>query len=163
MRVLVFLQGTVIMHRAAVGRTREERVAQSREGDDPTLSDYADYLPIGNAVLKLRLWEEQGAEIQYLSSHRDPDDLAADVSVLERYGFPHGRVVAREPGESYGDVVGRVLPDILVEDDCESIGGAAQQTYPQIAAELRQRITSIVVPEFGGIDDLPASPELLGR
>jgi hypothetical protein len=31
-------------------------------------------------------------------------------------------------------------------------------TYPQICPEARERITSIVVPEFGGIDHLPDNP-----
>jgi hypothetical protein len=82
---------------------------------------------------------------------------------LESTGFPSGRVVGRAAGESYGDVAGRVLPEVLIEDDCESIGGAAELTYPQILLELRERITSIVVPEFGGIDHLPGALGELSR
>jgi hypothetical protein len=149
------------MHSDGVGRTRGERVAQSRARTEPTLHDYARYVPIGGAVPRLRLWEEQGAEIEYLSSHRGSADVAVDVAVLEAYGFPSGRVLAREPGESYGDVAGRALPDVLIEDDCESIGGASELTYPQIQPDLRERIKSIVVPEFGGIDHLPGSLEAL--
>jgi hypothetical protein len=48
-----------------------------------------------------------------------------------------------------------VLPDVLIEDDCESIGGESEMTYPQLTPALKQRIRSIVVPEFGGIDHLP--------
>jgi hypothetical protein len=157
MRLLVFLQGTVLMHPGGVNRTRAERVAQVRTKSDAALHDYGAYEPIGGAVLKLRLWQEQGAEIEYLSSHRDPADVAADVSVLERHDFPAGRVLARGPGESYGDVAGRAQPEVIIEDDCESIGGAAELTYQQIRPELRERIKSIVVPEFGGIDHLPGS------
>jgi hypothetical protein len=156
MRLLVFLHGTTLMHPGAVGRTREERVAQVRAGEDPALHDYTAYVPIEGAVTKLRRWHEQGAEIVYLSPHRDP----ADAVVLEKHGCPPGRILARQPGESYGDVVGREMPDVLIEDDCESIG-AGEIAYPQIRPELRARITSIVVPEFGGLDHLPDSPELL--
>jgi hypothetical protein len=39
-RLLVFLHGTTLMHPGALGRTREQRVAQVRDGDDPTLHDY---------------------------------------------------------------------------------------------------------------------------
>jgi hypothetical protein len=155
-RLLVFLHGTAIMHPGAVGRTREERVAQVRTGADPRLYDYAAYLPVGGVVAKLQRWWEQGAQIDYLSSHRKPDDVAKDVLVLQKYAFPPGRVLARRPGESYGDVVGRELPDVLIEDDCESIG-AGEVTYPQVRPDLRPRIKSIVVPEFGGIDHLPDS------
>ena len=111
-------------------------------------------------VAKLRRWREQGADITYLSSHRSAADVAKDALVLEKHGFPPGRILAREPGESYGDVVERERPDVLIEDDCESIG-AGEMTYPQIRPDLRVRITSIVVPEFGGLDHLPDSPERL--
>jgi hypothetical protein len=161
MRLLIFLHGTAIMHPGAVGRTREERVAQVRTGADPALHDYAAYVPVDNAVAKLQHWREQGAKIDYLSSHRNPDDVAKDASVLQKYGFPSGRVLAREPGESYGEVAGREMPDILIEDDCESINGAGKITYPQIRPELRARIKSIIVPEFCGIDHLPDSLQAL--
>ena len=162
MRLLVFLHGTTLMHRGAVGRTREERVAQVRTGSDPALGEFDAYVPIDGAAAKLRRWHERGARIDYLSSHRRPEDVAKDEMVLARFGFPPGRVLARAPGESYGDVAGRVLPDVLIEDDCESLDGASEVTYSQIRPELRARITSIVVPEFGGIDHLPDSlPELV--
>jgi len=161
MRLLIFLHGTAIMHPGAVGRTREERVAQVRTGADPALHDYAAYVPVGDVVAKLRRWRDEGAEIGYLSSHRDPGDVAKDVSVLLEYGFPPGRVLARGPGESYGDVAGREMPDVLIEDDCESINGGSEITYPQIRPKLRARIKSIIVPEFGGIDHLPNSLQAL--
>jgi hypothetical protein len=70
-------------------------------------------------------------------------------------------VLARQPGESYGEVAGREMPDVLIEDDCESINGAGEITYPQIRPELRVRIKSIIVPEFCGIDHLPDSIQAL--
>jgi len=76
------------------------------------------------------------------------------VEVLRRHGFPPGRVLARQPGQSYGDLAGDESPDVLIEDDCDSIG-ANQVAYSQIRPELHGRIKSIVVPEFGGIDHLP--------
>jgi hypothetical protein len=154
LRLLVFLHGTALMHPGAVGRTRQQRVAQVHAAADPTLHAYDAYVPVGNVVAKLRHWQQQGAQIDYLSSHRDPDDLAKDAHVLRKHGFPPGRVLARQPGQSYGDVAAGELPDILIEDDCESIG-AGEITYPQIRPDLRARITSIIVPEFGGIDHLP--------
>jgi hypothetical protein len=160
-RVLVFLQGTALMHPAAVGRTREERVDQVRTGADPALQDASSYIPVDGSVAKLRRWYEQGAQIAYLSAHRDRKRVAEDAAVLEKYGFPPGRVLARDTEESYGDVAGQELPDVLIEDDCESIGGTVHLTYPQVAPELRARIKSIVVPEFGGIDHLPDALEAL--
>jgi hypothetical protein len=157
MRLLIFLHGTVIMHSGAIGRGRTERVAQVRDGH-PTVGDYAGYVPVGGAVAKLRRWQDSDARIDYLSSHRKPEDLAKDVLVLRAYAFPVGRVLARKPGEGYGELVGREVPDVLIEDDCESIG-AGQIGHPQVRPDLRARIKSIIVPEFGGIDHLPDLPQ----
>ena len=98
--------------------------------------------------------------VDYLSSHRNPDDVALDALVLRTHSFPVGRVLARLPGESYGDVAGREAPDVLIEDDCESIG-SGQITYPQIPSTVRAQINSIIIPEFGGIDHLPDDPQAL--
>jgi hypothetical protein len=126
-RLLVFLHGTVLMHSGAIGVTRAERVAQVRAGH-PTISDYAAYVPVDGAVAKLHRWEDAGAQIDYLCSHRNPDGVALDAFVLRMHGFPPGRVLARQPGESYGDVAGREAPDVLIEDDCESIGLTRSRT-----------------------------------
>jgi len=147
MRLLVFLHGTVLIHAGGVGVTRSERVA---------------YVPVGEAVAKLRRWQDAGAVVDYLSSHRNPDDVALDALVLRTHGFPAGRVFARRPGETYGDIAGREAPDVLIEDDCESIG-ANQITYSQIPSAARARIKSIIIPEFGGIDRLPDDPQALLR
>jgi hypothetical protein len=159
MRLLVFLHGTVLMHAGGAGVTRAERVAQVRSGQ-PTVRDYAGYVPVGDAVAKLRRWQDAGAAIDYLSSHRNPADVALDALVLRTHGFPAGRVLARQPGESYGEVAGREAPDVLIEDDCESLG-PGQITYPQIPPAVRARIKSIIIPEFGGIDHLPDNPQAL--
>lgn len=156
MRLLIFLQGTLLMHRTGLSRTRAERVEQSRAGLDPSLRDLAAYVPIGGAVGKVRGWQGQGAEVEYLTSHRDPNDVALDSAVLVRTGFPSGKILARGPGTTYGDVVGRALPDLLLEDDCESLG-PAEISYFQVDPGLRSRIRSIIVPEFGGVDHLPDS------
>ena len=71
-----------------------------------------------------------------------------------------GRALARQAGESYGDVAGREAPDVLIEDDCESIG-AGQITYPQIPPDVRVHIKSIVIPESGGLSHLPDNPQAL--
>jgi hypothetical protein len=151
---MVFLHGTIIMHRNALGQTREERVRQVLEGDG-SLYDFAAYVPVGAAAGKLQEWKKQGAEIVYLSSHREIEDLEVDKIVLQSYGFPDGQIFFRQGDEGYHQVAERVMPDILVEDDCESIGGESQMTYPHIKPELQAKIKSIVVKEFGGIDHLP--------
>ena len=155
MRILVFLHGTAIMHRGGVGRSREERVKQVIDGKDESLRDFASYVPVGDAVRKLHRWVEQGAQISYLSSHQRPERVEQDRTVLRKHGFPDGPVLFRGLGEHYADVVERTLPDVLVEDDCESIGGEKEMVSPRVRPELRAGRTWIVVKEFGGIDHLP--------
>jgi hypothetical protein len=154
MKIMIFLHGTAIMHKNGLNRTREERVKQVLDGDE-SLYDFAAYIPVGNVVRKLQVWKQQGVEIVYLSSHKKDEDVEKDKVVLRNYGFPDGQVFFRHSSERYNETAEGVLPDILIEDDCESIGGEKDMTYPHIKPELKVRIKSIVVKEFGGIDHLP--------
>jgi hypothetical protein len=154
MKILVFLHGTIIMHMNAVGYNREEIIRQVRAGG-LSLLDYASYVPVGNAPKKLQIWKNQGAEIIYLSSHENSTDVGKDRLVLKKYGFPEGRVLYRRNGESYGNIAGSLMPDVIIEDDCESIGGKEEMTITHVRPELKKRIKSIIVREFSGIDDLP--------
>jgi hypothetical protein len=161
-RLLVFLHGTTLMHAGGAGVTREMRVEQVRS-DEPSVRRFDEYIPIGDAARKVKAWSEQGADIFYLSSRTTAAEVAEDEEVLRAHGFPKCRVLFRREGETYTDVVKGTLPDVIIEDDCESIGGASQQTYAQLPQHLRRRIKSIVVREFGGIDDLPESLDELLR
>jgi len=144
------------MHKDAKGLAREDIVKQVMEGDE-SIRDYASYVPVGNAVKKLQEWKGQGARICYLSSHRNAKDVETDKSVLNKFGFPDGQILYRRNREEYKDVVEgiRPLPDLIVEDDCESIGGKVEMVYPNLKPELRDKTKSIVVEEFEGIDYVP--------
>lgn len=173
MKILVFTEGTVLMHSAAKNISREERVKQGElagmQNEENTLSyntsslsaatnsvyDYANYLPIDNAVTKLRGWKKQGATIYYLTSRRVKKEIEAIKNVLQKYNFPDNQnLLFRQQGEDYKDVAEKLMPDILIEDDCESIGGAKEMTYAHINPVLKPKIKSVVVKEFQGIDDL---------
>jgi len=52
-------------------------------------------------------------------------------------------------------------PDILIEDDCKSIGGAWQMCITIVKPDIKKNILSIAVPEFRGIDHLPLNIEKL--
>jgi len=160
MKILIFLHGTTIMHKTALGKKREERVQQVID-EDPSVRNYENYVPVGNTVNKLKTWEKQGADIYYLSSHESIKDLDKDKIVLDRYGFPKGNVLWRSKGESYSEVAENVMPDVLIEDDCESIGGEPEMTYPNIKPDLKNNIKHVVVKEFQGIDHLPDETKLL--
>ena len=126
MKIMVFLHGTVIMHRNAEGRPRQERLDQVRRGEDPSVRDFEPYVPVESAVTKLRAWQAHGAEIVYLSSHRSNVDVAKDRLVLAKNEFPPGQVLFRRQGESYAAIIEEIVPDVFIEDDCESIGGRAE-------------------------------------
>ncbi len=134
---------------------REERVRQVRQADDESIRDFASYAPIGKVVEKLKNWKAQGAEILYLSSNRDPRDVEKDRIVLTEHDFPSGQVLFRARDETYASVVEKASPDILIEDDCESIGGEVEMAYPNLSVAGKKGVKSIVVREFGGIDHLP--------
>jgi len=152
MKIMVFTEGTIFSHSTWTGLTREEIVQRVKEGERP---NYAGTVPIGHAAKKTQAWSDAGAEIQYLTSCRSAEEVEQVQDTLKTYGFPVGQLFFRLEGEEYKDVAERAIPDILIEDDCESIGGEVEMTYPHIRPEIKTRITSIVVKEFGGIDYLP--------
>ena len=143
------------MHKNAKGHAREEIVRQVIDGKDSSLNHWRTYIPIGNAAKKLRTWKNQSVEILYLTSRTKPTEVEDIRDVLEKHNFAVGPLFFRREGEEYKDVVERVTPDIIIEDDCESIGGKDEMTYTQIKRELKHRIKLIAVKEFGGIDHLP--------
>jgi hypothetical protein len=153
-KILVFTEGTMIMHCGGVGHTREEIVRQVQE-KETTIHDWASYVPIGGAAAKLKAWQTGGAEIIYLTSRRKIDEIKNIERVLTRNGFPAGRLLFREKGQRYKDIAEAIAPDILIEDDCKSIGGVEQMTITHVKPEIKARILSIQVKEFGGIDHLP--------
>jgi hypothetical protein len=162
-RILVFTEGTVLMHKNALGKCKKEILTQIAGGDD-SLHDYATYAPVGNAVEKLRTWQSQGAEISYLTSRTSQDEINAIQAVLSHHAFPYGHLTARQAGEQYADTVERLMPDILIEDDCQSIGGAPQTCAFHLRPEIRKLIKLILIEEFRGIDELPESvEEMLGE
>ena len=150
----MFTEGTTTMHASGVGRTHEEILKQV-ESADPSVWDFASYLPVGKAVQKLKTWRDQGAEILYLTSRTARDQIEDVRNVLKGQGFPDGRLLFRQDGESYAEIAERVIPDVLIEDDCECIGGVDQMTITRVAPEIKSRIKSIPVKEFAGIDHLP--------
>ena len=154
MKMLIFTEGTILMHKSGLGRSREERVRQVVE-DAPSTHDFRSYVPIGKAADKIRNWKNQGCEILYLTSRTDPSEINDIKEVLKKNNFPEGPLLFRGENEDYKDVVERNAPDVLIEDDCESIGGAQEMTITHIRPEIRSKIKPMTVEEFGGIDHLP--------
>lgn len=152
MKILVLTEGTLFIHQAWLGLSPQQMTEKVIAGEIP---GYESLVPIGNAPDKLRAWENRGLKIAYLTSRRDPSEIAQVREALHRFGFPPGELHFRLPGETYQDAAVRILPDVIVEDDCVSIGGEAEMTYPRLPPEIKSRVRLVMVPEFGGIDDLP--------
>jgi hypothetical protein len=170
MKILIFTEGTVLTNKMWVGIPREKKAEQVKKwsslskrelkklqkaGLAPSLKYFIGSVPIGNCVRKIDAWKNQGATIVYLTSRRKPEEVNVIRQILHKYKFPEGELLFRKEGEDYKDVAERVMPDVIVEDDCESIGGEEEMTYPGIRPELKLRIKSVVVKESGGIDHLP--------
>jgi hypothetical protein len=136
--ILVFTEGTTIMH------SFPERI-----------KDYSSYIPVKNAVKKIKTWKEKGCEISYLTSRRLQREIKQVEEVLKNFNFPKGTLYYRKREEEYKDVVERLGPDIFIDDDCESIGG--NDIKKLVNPKLNIKV--IIVKEFDGIDYLPEEPE----
>lgn len=154
MKIMTFLEGTTTMHKSGIGHTREKIVEQALN-KVITPVYFADFVPIGDAIKKLTAWKNQGAEILYLTSRKKTEQIEDIKQGLKKYNFPAGQFLFRQGNEEYKDVAERVVPDILIEDDCESLGGMDEWTITHVRPEIKNRIKSIIVKEFGGIDHLP--------
>jgi hypothetical protein len=89
--------------------------------------DFGSYMPTETAV-EVHAWQRNGADICHRNSYRALADVQLDRDVLAAHGLPPGLVFFCERGERYADVIRRVGADVLVEDDCESIGGTSEMT-----------------------------------
>ncbi|MDP4011037.1 MAG: hypothetical protein Q8P72_02295 [Candidatus Roizmanbacteria bacterium] len=147
MKILIFTEGTAL-----------------KPGSENSNSSqiFRTYIPNGNVVQKLQSWKDQGADIYYLTSRTTLEELADIRFVLEKYHFPQVQnLLFRKDQQEYKDVVEALIPDVFIEDDCASIGGEVEMTYPHIEPEIQSKIHSIVVKEFASIDYLPESLKLL--
>jgi len=135
--ILVFTEGTTIMH-----------------SSPEKIKNYSSYIPVKNAVKKIKTWKEKGCEISYLTSRRLQREIKQVEEVLKKFNFPKGTLYYRKKGEEYRDVVERLRPDIFIDDDCESIGG---NNIKEIINQ-KLNIKIVIVKEFGGIDYLPEEP-----
>lgn len=138
-KIMVFAEGTVLKPKSLF-----------------SLYNHRTYIPIGNAVSRLDSWHRQGAELIYCTSRRrkQAEEIAA---LFQRYRFAGSKLYFREKGQTYKDIVEEVRPDILIEDDCRSIGGSWQMCITHVSPDIKVSIRSIVVKEFRGIDHLPSS------
>ena len=134
--IMIFAEGTIFKPKTKLG-----------------LFSFKNYVPVGNCVGIISRWREQGAQIFYCTS-RKGRHVGVIAKLLERCGLPGEKLYYRDDGETYKDIVEAVKPDVLIEDDCKSIGGARQMCITHVSPEIKKNIKSVVVSEFGGIDHL---------
>ena len=136
-KVMIFAEGTILKPKAWL-----------------SLYNHNGYIPIGMAVDIIKGWQQQGADITYCTSRRgkQAEEIAA---LLVKYGFVGSKLYYREKGQKYKDIIEVVRPDVLIEDDCKSIGGSWQMCITYVQPQIKKTIKSIVVKEFKGIDYLP--------
>lgn len=111
------------------------------------------YKPIGNTVKTINAWYDKGHEI-YLCSYVRKTRYDFIKSVVDFYGMRYTEILCREKGEKYNEIVEQLKPDILIEDDCKSIGGLKKRCIADVKEEIKTGIQSIIVPEFIGIDSI---------
>ena len=117
--------------------------------------DHASYIPIKDSVNLIKSWQQQGTEIMYLTSRKKEKHIHEIKNLLLKNHFPGQCLFYRGEGQRYKDIVELVIPDILIEDDCWSIGGKWQMAITYVEPEIKDKVKSIIVKEFTGIDNLP--------
>lgn len=136
MKIMIFIEGTTFYTKPAL-----------------FLFTKYGYKPIGNAVEIVNAWHDNGHDI-YLCSYVRRARYNFIKSIIDFYGMKYTEILCRSNGEQYSQIVERVRPDILIEDDCRSIGGQREWCITNVKEEFKSNIQSIIVPEFGGIDSI---------
>lgn len=123
-----------------------------------SMYNHKTYIPIGNAVGIIKRWQQQDMNIVYCTSRKgkQAEEIAA---LLLNYGFVGSRLYYRDKGEKYKAIIEAIRPDVLIEDDCKSIGGSWQMCITYVTPEIKRQMKSLVVQEFKGIDSLPYSTQ----
>lgn len=136
MRIMVFIEGTTF-------KTKFPMFLFTKYG----------YKPIGNAVGIVNTWRNEGHDI-CLCSYVRKRRYNFVKRIIDFHGMKYTEILCREKGEQYREIVERIKPDILIEDDCKSIGGQKEWCITNVREEIKVGIYSIIVPEFNGIDDV---------
>lgn len=165
MKILIFTEGTILIHASSQGKSREE-IIQQVKGNDSSIDDYQNYVPIKNAVQTIKKFVDAGHQVCYITSRRAGNQINQIREVLNKFDFPKGELYYRQGDEQYRDVVlmvgtrrGAFVPDLIIEDDCESIGGYEETIKYQIEKERAEArsyngMKFIIIEEFTGIDDI---------
>jgi hypothetical protein len=135
--ILIFAEGTVLGPRTII-----------------EFLNIGKYVPIKHAINKIAKWSEQGANIIYLTSRSKREEVDEVRMILLNNGFLGSYLYYREKDEEYKDIAEAIIPNILIEDNCRSIGGKRHLTITHVDKSIKSRIRSIVIEEIKGVDHL---------
>lgn len=136
MKIMIFIEGTTFY-------TRPFLFLFSKRG----------YVPIGNAVKVINNLYNKGNEV-YLCSYVRINRYKFIKSIVDYYKINYTEILCRDKNEQYSNLVEKVMPDIIIEDDCKSIGGEKQCCITNVKEDIKMNIKSIIVEEFKGIDNI---------
>lgn len=131
-KIMIFLEGTIFY-------TKPILFLFSKRG----------YVPIGKSVKIINELYDKNNEI-YLCTYAKKNRIKFIESVLSYYEIKYTKLLYRTKREQYKDIVERLKPYILIEDDCKSIGGESQICITNVREDIKKNIKSIVVEEFKG-------------
>ena len=135
-RIMIFIEGTLFY-------TKPFLFLFSKKG----------YKPLGNSIRTVNDLFDKGNEI-YLCSYVLKNRYVFIKAIMDYYKINYTQILCRDKGEKYSDLVERVRPDILIEDDCASIGGEKEWCITNVSEDIGTNIKSIIVKEFNGIDHI---------
>lgn len=135
-RIMIFIEGTLFY-------TKPFLFLFSKKG----------YKPLGNSIRTVNDLFDKGNEI-YLCSYVLKNRYVFIKAIMDYYKVNYTQILCRDKGEKYSDLVERVRPDILIEDDCASIGGEKEWCITNVREDIRANIKTIIVKEFKGIDHI---------
>lgn len=163
-KILIFVEWTILAHSSSVWLTRDEIVNQvknqwtSDEDKNPDIKNYASYIAIWNAVEKVKEFETKWFEIIYLTSRTKESEVTNIQNALDTNWFPKWKLESRKSWEKYNQVIERIKPNVLVEDDCES--WVSEIVIANINPDLKSSIKYIQVKEFAWIDAISSDIEI---
>jgi ribonucleotide monophosphatase NagD (HAD superfamily) len=137
-KIMIFVEGTIL---------------KPKHNNIFSKMNMTGYVPINNSIETIKKWQEEGYEIIYLTSLKSRKAMKM-AQHLDELGYTGSMVEYRQKNQNYATLIKDELPDILIEDDCKSIGGMENTCYNLLDEKTKKYIKHIVVEEFGGIDNV---------
>ncbi len=80
------------MHKNAINLKRKAIVKQVKE-KEKSVHDFKAYIPIENAIEKIKTWRKLGAIIFYLTSRKERKEISDIKKVLKKIQFSQRKII----------------------------------------------------------------------